>query len=77
MAFGSLADSCTQFIQGGSSDNQKQDEDERIPLNDDQKQKFKKYYEHLQIILENICNNLSGICKNFRDNTLRDKFKGK
>lgn len=67
-----MKDSYTQFMRGDSSD-----EDERIPLNDDQKQKLKDYFERLQIILENICNNLSDICKNLHDNTIHAKFKSK
>ncbi|PKY41209.1 hypothetical protein RhiirA4_441153 [Rhizophagus irregularis] len=69
-ACSSLKDSYTQFMRGDSSD-----EDERIPLNDDQKQKLKDYFERLQIILEDICNNLSDICKNLHDNTIHAKFK--
>ncbi|PKK71519.1 hypothetical protein RhiirC2_744459 [Rhizophagus irregularis] len=65
-ACSSLKDAYMQFMRG---------EDERIPLNDDQKQKFKDYFERLQIILEDICNNLSNIINNFRDNTLHDEFR--
>ncbi|POG69419.1 hypothetical protein GLOIN_2v1777126 [Rhizophagus irregularis DAOM 181602=DAOM 197198] len=64
--FSSLNDAYTQFMR---------DDGDRIPLDDNQKQKFKDCLERLQIILEDICNNLSNICQNSRDNTIYVEFK--
>ncbi|PKY25938.1 hypothetical protein RhiirB3_414623 [Rhizophagus irregularis] len=64
--FSSLNDAYTQFMR---------DDGDRIPLDDNQKQKFKDCLERLQIILEDICNNLSNICQNLHDYTIHNEFK--
>jgi hypothetical protein len=84
-AFGSLGYIYTRFMQNDSSDdqshqrqdeNQRQNEGEHIPLNDDEKRKFKENCINLQTILENICNDLSNIKNNFGNNDIYE-FNGK
>ncbi|GBB95740.1 hypothetical protein RclHR1_02600009 [Rhizophagus clarus] len=57
-AFGLLKDAFKKFKRDDSSGDQKK-QDVHISLNDDQKRAYRNYLERLQIILEEICNNLS------------------